>query len=140
MSLARTAKNRVLIVADVPPIRDSLRTLLESFGFHVSAAESLGEAMLELKACKPDVVIADVCMRGGDGLELIGAMRDFQALAPVIGISSRDAREGFGGLMTARRLGACGVVANPFLGFEIIEAVDRAIAAPRSAAEVARVA
>jgi DNA-binding NtrC family response regulator len=140
MSRARTAKNRILIVEDVPPIRDFLKALLESFGFHVSAAKSLGEAMLELKACNPTVVIADICMSGGDGLALIGAMRDFEAPAPVIAISASGAYAGSGTLMTARKLGACAVVGQPLLGFEIIQAVDRAIASPCSAAEVARAA
>jgi FixJ family two-component response regulator len=121
----------VLVVDDDEALLDSLQVLLESCGFLVRCVANAGEAMLELNAHRPDVVLTDIHMLGGDGFELINAMRRFQALAPIVAMSG-----GINELPLAKMLGASETIGKPFTGLAVIDAIERAIGARRSAHEV----
>jgi CheY-like chemotaxis protein len=66
---------RVLIVEDEPEARDSLRILLQRFGAEVAAAGSARQAIETFTHGAFDVVISDIAMPGGDGYELVRAIR-----------------------------------------------------------------
>jgi DNA-binding NarL/FixJ family response regulator len=61
----------VLVVDDHPVVRSGIRALLSSLdGIEVCGEADSGESALrEAHLLKPDVVIMDVQMRGGDGIE-----------------------------------------------------------------------
>lgn len=60
----------VLIADDQPLIRHSLRTILRDAGIAVVAEAATGaEAVAEAVRTRPDVVLMDIRMPGGDGLE-----------------------------------------------------------------------
>ena len=66
---------RVLVVEDEPEARDSLRILLQRFGAEVAAAGSARQAIETFTHGAFDIVISDIAMPGGDGYELVRAIR-----------------------------------------------------------------
>jgi CheY-like chemotaxis protein len=66
---------RVLAVDDDRDSLDLLRSILELHGAAVTTAASAGEALEQLREAMPDVLLADIEMPGGDGLDLIRAVR-----------------------------------------------------------------
>jgi CheY-like chemotaxis protein/two-component sensor histidine kinase len=66
---------RVLVVEDEPEARDSLRILLQRFGAEVAAAGSARQGIETFTHGAFDVVISDIAMPGGDGYELVRAIR-----------------------------------------------------------------
>jgi CheY-like chemotaxis protein/nitrogen-specific signal transduction histidine kinase len=70
---------RVLVVEDEPEARDSLRILLQRFGAEVAAAGSARQAIETFTHGAFDIVISDIAMPGGDGYELVRAIRGLGA-------------------------------------------------------------
>jgi PAS domain S-box-containing protein len=66
---------RVLAVEDDRDSLEMVRSILELQGATVTTAASSGEALERLREAMPDVLLADIEMPGGDGLELIRAVR-----------------------------------------------------------------
>ena len=64
---------RLLLVDDDPGLRALLRTTFEIFDLELDEADSAAMAARRISACKPDVIVLDVCMPGIDGLELLRA-------------------------------------------------------------------
>ncbi len=75
---------RVLVVEDEAYVRESLVAMLASRGFDVAAAASLSEAEAELQRSPVDVVLSDLRMPGGDGLELVSRFQKPMPELPVV--------------------------------------------------------
>ncbi|GAB2176255.1 hypothetical protein DLREEDagr8_18130 [Dongia sp. agr-C8] len=98
-------------------------------GFLVSTAANAREAIGELAAQRPDVILTDIYMPEGDGYELISAMRSFGEAIPILAMSGGALQYGVEDhLGMAKRLGAEATLAKPFRAAALIELVDRAIA------------
>jgi CheY-like chemotaxis protein len=125
----RRSSRLVLVVDDDAGLRESVRALLSSMGYLVSTAANSAEAMLELGAQRPDIVLTDIYMVGGDGFELINAMRSFGYDIPIVAMSSGTFQfEVMDHLETARRLGATATLAKPFRAAHLVETIDRVVA------------
>jgi PAS domain S-box-containing protein len=70
---------RVLIVDDDPAARESMAQVLDIAGAQTRAAASSSEALDALGAFRPDVLLSDVHMPGGEGYFLIRALRALPA-------------------------------------------------------------
>ena len=70
---------RVLIVDDDPASRDTMAQVLGIAGAQTQAAASSTEALEALRAFRPDVLLSDVHMHGGEGYFLIRAVRALPA-------------------------------------------------------------
>ncbi len=79
----------VLIVEDEQAIRRFLRTALEGDGMRVYEAETLQRGLLEAATRKPDLIILDLGLPDGDGIEFIRDLRQWSAV-PVIVLSARS--------------------------------------------------
>ena len=83
---------RILLVEDDPESRDALTAVLRLHGATVSAVGSSNEALKALGDQCPDVLISDIAMPGGDGYELMRAVRALPAEAggqvPAIALSA----------------------------------------------------
>jgi CheY-like chemotaxis protein len=66
---------RVLVVDDVPDVREVLAALLSQDGATVTAVGSAEEALAALQGERPDVLLSDLAMPGRDGYWLIGQVR-----------------------------------------------------------------
>ena len=66
---------RVLVVEDEDDARELLAMILTTAGATVYTASSAGAALQQLDTSKPDVLLADIGMPGGDGYTLIREVR-----------------------------------------------------------------
>ena len=78
------ARGRVLVVEDEAYVRASLDEVLRSRGFDVSLAGGVDEAMAGLAKSPVDVVLADLRMPGGGGLELVKRAHAAHPGVPVV--------------------------------------------------------
>jgi DNA-binding NarL/FixJ family response regulator len=83
---------RLLVVDDEPNLLKALSARLRAEGYEVTTARSGHEAILELAARNPDLIISDIRMPGMDGYALVRHLRSVQGmeLLPVIFLSAKD--------------------------------------------------
>ena len=88
-------KYKVLLVEDEPNICNLVSTMLENDGYQALVAQTCAMARTMYASHVPDLVILDLGLPDGDGLEfLAGVRRD--ALTPIIVLSARsDSSEGY---------------------------------------------
>jgi twitching motility two-component system response regulator PilH len=86
------AIQRILIVDDSPTERYYLTDILVRNGFTVSTAENGEEALLKIKADKPQLILMDVVMPGANGFQVTRAIARDPELAdvPIIICSSKN--------------------------------------------------
>jgi two-component system KDP operon response regulator KdpE len=80
---------RVLVVDDDPAIRRFLSVALRARGYGVFEAPTAHAAMTAVSAVRPDVVILDLGLPDGDGIEITKRLRDSERLSILI-LSMRD--------------------------------------------------
>jgi two-component system response regulator MprA len=83
----------VLIVDDDPKLLKMLQRTLAYEGFHVLSASDGNEALSEVQAHRPDVVVLDWLLPGFDGLEVLQRMRAAGDKTLVLMLTARDAVE-----------------------------------------------
>ena len=79
---------RVLVVEDDREIRCLMQSSLSVEGFAVQTAVTLSEAEALWRHSPPDVIVLDLGLPDGDGLELVKAVRA-QRATPIIVVSAR---------------------------------------------------
>ena len=79
---------RVLVVEDDRALRQLLQASLAAEGHSVQTAVSLSEAQALLEHAPPDLVVLDLGLPDGDGIDLIRAVRRRHAL-PILVVSAR---------------------------------------------------
>src|ERR1700745_3239862 len=79
-------RGNILVVDDEPQITRVLKTTLASQGYGVRSAGDGEEALAELKAWSPDLIITDLRMPLMDGLELCRRVRK-DSRVPIIVLS-----------------------------------------------------
>lgn len=77
-----------LVVEDEPQIRHFVRASLEEEGWHVFEAGTVRQALVEAGTRRPDLVVADLGLPDGNGIEFIREFRSWSG-APVIVLSAR---------------------------------------------------
>ncbi len=63
------AISSILVVDDSPTDRQHLFDMLSKSGFKVTTAESAEDALAQVKALRPDLVLMDVVMPGQNGFQ-----------------------------------------------------------------------
>ncbi|MGQ0578566.1 MAG: two-component system response regulator KdpE [Betaproteobacteria bacterium] len=84
-----SASPTVLLVEDEAQIRRFVRSALESDGCRVAEAETMREGLIEAGTRKPDLVILDLGLPDGDGVQFVEDLRAWSAI-PVIILSARS--------------------------------------------------
>tara|TARA_B100001750_G_scaffold198612_2_gene171816 strand:- start:2490 stop:3149 length:660 start_codon:yes stop_codon:yes gene_type:complete len=74
----------VLVVDDQPEVRDLLEQALERERHRVSVAESLSSAREQLEMDPPDVIVLDVELPDGSGLDLCRRLRKRDDWTPIL--------------------------------------------------------
>ena len=113
----------VLVVDDEPDLRDILKESISAYGANVIEAPN-GRAAFELVEQNPvDVVVTDVRMPGGNGIELLEKIKS-RADRPLVMMMS-----GYSDLTIeeAYNRGADALFGKPFDVFEICAALERAL-------------
>jgi DNA-binding NarL/FixJ family response regulator len=85
-------KQKVFLIDDHPVLRKGLGRLIDDQPdlAMCGEAESPAEAMRLLPAANADVVIVDLTLKGGDGLELCKQIRDRFTTLPILVVSMHD--------------------------------------------------
>lgn len=89
MKDARTPAPVAVIVEDEPHIRHFLRRALESEQWQVSEAGTAERGLIEAGSRKPDLLLVDLGLPDGDGLEMIAQLRGWSSV-PVLVLSARS--------------------------------------------------
>lgn len=79
----------VLVVDDEPQIRRFLRASLTGHDFQVSEAATGQEALQQIVAAKPDLMILDLGLPDMDGLEVLKRVREWSSI-PIVILSVRE--------------------------------------------------
>jgi two-component system, OmpR family, KDP operon response regulator KdpE len=77
-----------ILVEDERQIRRFVRTALEAEGWSVHETDTLRQGLIDAGTRKPDLVILDLGMPDGDGMELLRDLRGWSSV-PVIVLSAR---------------------------------------------------
>ena len=114
----------VFIVDDDPSIRRSLERLIRSDGYQVQVFVSARQFLERADIKKPDCLVVDVRMPGQSGLDLQQVLETAGSTVPIIFITGHAD----GPLAEqALRAGAIELLAKPFDGEVLLDAVRRAI-------------
>src|SRR5215471_18246966 len=111
--------HQVLIIEDEPGIRHVLRVLLEGEDYRVIEAETVERAQIEARSHKPDLLIVDLGLPDGDGLEVIRRVREWSPV-PVIVLSARTLESQ---KVAALDAGADDYISKPFSAGELLARV-----------------
>jgi DNA-binding NtrC family response regulator len=102
---------RILIVDDEQSMRELLAILLKKEGFDVATAASRAEAAATLSSRAVDMVLTDVRLPDGDGLEILRHVKAASPETVVIVMTAYGTTET---AVAARKLGAEAYVLKPF--------------------------
>jgi len=81
---------QILVVEDEADIRRFVRLTLQAEGHEVHEAATLQRGLIEAGTRRPDLVVLDLGLPDGDGVDLIRDLRQWSAV-PVIVLSARSA-------------------------------------------------
>jgi two-component system KDP operon response regulator KdpE len=111
--------HQILVVEDEPGIRQVVRVLLEVENYRVVEAATAERAGIEARSHKPDLLIVDLGLPDGDGLEVIRRVREWSPV-PVIVLSARTLESQ---KIAALDAGADDYVTKPFSAGELLARV-----------------
>ena len=116
--------DRILIVDDEPVLRDVLRTLLEQHGYVTHSAVSAAEAVATVAEEEVDLVLLDLMLPDGSGLEVLPQIKAHDPQIPVIMMTAYSSVES---AIEAMRLGAFHYVPKPFKHEEVLHIIRQAL-------------
>src|SRR5450631_179466 len=111
--------SKVLLVEDDVEIRRFVRMALEHEGFEVYEADGVKRGLIEAGTRHPDLVILDLGLPDGDGVELVRDLRAWSDV-PVLVLSARTSEEDKIGALDA---GADDYLVKPFSAGELLARV-----------------
>jgi two-component system response regulator NreC len=116
---------RVLLVDDHQIVRSGVRRILEGTGRFeiVGEAAEVVEALDQARALRPEVVVLDLALRDGSGLDAIAELRELGARIVILSMQDEPAyaRKAF-------ELGAQGYVVKDAADEELAGAIDSVLA------------
>jgi len=117
----------VLLIEDEPHIAEAIRFILSRDGWRVSTHANGHDAVAQVHAARPDVLILDVMLPGASGFEVLSQLRATPETAhlPVLMLTAKGQgrdRE------AAERAGADMFITKPFSNAEILASVRSLVA------------
>jgi two-component system, NtrC family, response regulator PilR len=101
----------LLIVDDEASLRDFLGIMFEQEGWQIETAASVGEARAAIQRAEPDLVLCDLMLPDGSGIDLI---RDVKAQSPSVQFVMITAHTSTRSAVEALKAGAMDYIAKPF--------------------------
>lgn len=109
----------VIVIEDEPKIRRFIRMSLETEGCQVYETDSMQRGLIETGTRKPDMVVLDLVLPDGDGVDFIRDLRAWSDI-PVIVLSARTTEADKVGALDA---GADDYLTKPFGAAELLARV-----------------
>jgi two-component system KDP operon response regulator KdpE len=110
---------RIVVVEDEAEIRRFVALALERDGFEVHEADSVERGLIEASSRRPDLLVVDLGLPDGDGVDLIRQLRTWSD-APVLVLSARTDE---GDKIEALDAGADDYLVKPFGAGELLARV-----------------
>ncbi len=120
----------VVVIEDEAQIRRFVRSALESEGWQVHEADTAKKGLTEAGTRKPDLLVLDLGLPDGDGLDVIRDVRGWSAV-PIIVLSARADEAD---KIAALDAGADDYLTKPFGVGELLARVRANLRRPRAAA------
>ncbi|SNR75387.1 two component transcriptional regulator, LuxR family [Humidesulfovibrio mexicanus] len=122
-----SAKYKILIIDDHPMFRDGLKTIVRSGAAYEIAGEAgnCAEGLAQARSIKPDLVIVDISLPDGNGIDLA---RDILALAPQTKVVMLSMHSKVDFIATAFQAGVSGYLAKESSREQLLQALDAVMA------------
>nr|WP_320012153.1 sigma-54 dependent transcriptional regulator [uncultured Desulfobulbus sp.] len=115
---------KILIVDDEPIARENLEHIIQKEGYQTRVARDGEEAINLLKQEEINLVLTDLCMKGRDGMEVLGEAKQLWPDVEVVVITGHATVDT---AVEAMRRGAYDYVAKPFKINELRMIVEKAV-------------
>lgn len=123
----------IVVADDVQEIQDLVAHWLTPHGHKVACASSGEEALRLFRKDHFDLVIADVLMPDGDGLDLINRLKEKSQSVRILAISGGGKyMAAMDCVKLARGMGAHAALLKPFDQRQLLEGIDQALVAKNS--------
>lgn len=118
---------KTLIIDDHPMFRDGLKTIVRTGAAYEIAGEagSCAEGLAQARSIKPDLVIVDISLPDGNGIDLA---RDILALAPQTKVVMLSMHSKVDFISTAFQAGVSGYLAKESSREQLMQALDAVMA------------
>lgn len=85
-----SALPKILVIEDEPAMREGLRHNLEAEGYRVLLAGGVREARIQIHAGQPDLILLDLMLPDGDGINLCRTLRHDGLRQPIVMLTARS--------------------------------------------------
>jgi CheY-like chemotaxis protein len=117
--------NKLLIVDDEPSFANAISSLIACYGYTVRVAKNGQEALKEAHSFLPELVVTDVIMKGGDGLELILNLRKTLPSIKIIAMTGGGKISAADYLKTAEFFSADALLEKPFSSVQLAQLIKK---------------
>jgi DNA-binding response OmpR family regulator len=121
------AKRRILLIEDEESISEPLAAALRREGFDAAVAGTAADGAEAFRTRPPDLVLLDVMLPDGNGIELLAERRAAGDATPVVLISAREAADLRDRAIDA---GATDYLKKPFAYGDLLACVARFVERP----------
>jgi two-component system, NtrC family, response regulator AtoC len=119
---------RVLIIDDEPGVCYSFRRVMEKQQYEVSVASTRAEGVATFRAASPDVVVLDLNLPDGSGMDAFRAIRALSPKCPVVFVTAHGSTEA---ALEAMKEGAFDYLIKPVDLERLSALLERALEAAR---------
>jgi DNA-binding response OmpR family regulator len=121
---------RILVIDDEPDIVYMVKVILRSAGCEVSTAGGVTEGTAMIESEDPDLILLDLRLTDGDGMEVLAAMRANGKIEtiPVLILSAHATPATSEKALAS---GARGYITKPFIAGQLVEAVNAQLGQPQ---------
>ena len=106
----------IMIIEDEAPIADAIKRFLNRDGFHCTILDNGADAVELVERYQPDLIVLDIMLPGGDGLEICKALR-CTTNVPIILLTARSSESD---RLEGLKAGADDYVCKPFSAPELV--------------------
>ncbi|HYY13890.1 MAG TPA: sigma-54 dependent transcriptional regulator [Chthoniobacterales bacterium] len=119
-----TEKRRILVIDDERPILLTLEALLQRHGYQVDTAATASQGFKWMKATTPNVVLLDLQLPDGNGLQVLDQIK---AAFPAIEVIILTAHDSLNNAIESIKRGAFHFISKPYAPEELLSLIDKAL-------------
>jgi DNA-binding NtrC family response regulator len=119
-----TGPSKVLVIDDERPVLMTLDALLTRRGFSVQTASTAAAGLQAVGRWKPDLVLLDLGLPDGDGLDVL---REVRTVLPAVQVLILTANDSLANAIQSIKLGAFHFISKPYAPEELMSLMGRAL-------------